>query len=210
MTSSPKVVFLGAVTPAKVDFGYHTSMLRLVGAPRSYDLIVKESPGGPMIVRRRNELFGEALRSLATHYLSVDSDIVFEPHQVEALLEHDLPIVGGHYRGIDVRDSKTPFPVANIRRKDGTLDHASYKTLGGKKGLKQVEAVGLGFTLIKREVLEALAPIQDFYPCREDIEPETGQALGEDVFFCLEAKKKGFQVWLDLDVKVGHLKVQML
>lgn len=200
-------VFLGFVNDGTVLTEFMLSVIKLMTDPERPELMVKPWGSGPNLSRSRNELFEYFLsETQATHFLSVDTDVVFEPRHLGMLLLRDKPIVGGRYIGLD-RLGK--FPVANVRRKDGLLDHASWKVLGGKSGLKRVEAVGFGFTLIQREVLEGLG-VRPLWPCAEIVDEKTGQSYSEDVTFCLRAKELGFETFLDLDVKLGHLKLNML
>jgi GT2 family glycosyltransferase len=183
------------------------SLLKLTNQ-RKYTLIVCANGSGPLIARARNELLARFLETEADYFLSVDSDIIFEPSILHELIQADKPIISAHYVGVDERGK---FPVANIRLQDGLLHKASYKTLGGRKGIKKVTAVGMGFCLIKREVLETLDPARGLlYPFAEVLDPETGQTWGEDVTFCIRAAEAGFESFLDLDAKVDHLKLAIL
>lgn len=61
--------------------------------------------------------------------------------------------------------------------------------------LFQCDAVGFGAVLIKRKVLEKV-PRPWFM---------SSTATGEDIYFCNEARKYGFEVWMDSRIKLGHL-----
>lgn len=61
--------------------------------------------------------------------------------------------------------------------------------------LFQCDAVGFGAVLIKRKVLEKVPR-----PWFMSTSP-----TGEDIYFCNEARKYGFEVWMDSRVKLGHL-----
>jgi hypothetical protein len=63
-------------------------------------------------------------------------------------------------------------------------------------GLFKVNASGGGF-LIKRRVLDALADPW--------IENSDTVYQNEDLVFCDKVRNAGFDIWVDLDVKIGHL-----
>ncbi|GAI93114.1 unnamed protein product, partial [marine sediment metagenome] len=56
---------------------------------------------------------------------------------------------------------------------------------------------GAGFLLVKREVFEKLP-----YPW---FSFEKG---GEDLYFCDKARENGFEIWADMSVLLGHLRLE--
>lgn len=66
-------------------------------------------------------------------------------------------------------------------------------------GLYKVDAVGFGLTAISRRVLENWDPSIPMFDCTE------GPILGHDLWFCEQARKQGFTVWLDSGIGSGHL-----
>jgi len=64
--------------------------------------------------------------------------------------------------------------------------------------LAPVDWVGAGALLVRRPVLEKMAPGPWFWP------DETGD--GEDITFCLKARAAGFRVYCDGRAQVGHLQ----
>ena len=62
----------------------------------------------------------------------------------------------------------------------------------------------MGFMLVKKGVFESLA-----YPWFRPLEKRIGDMTDftmEDVSFCLRAKEKGFKVYIDPQVRLGHEK----
>jgi len=109
-----------------------------------------------------------------------DSDIVADVEDVEKLRNSNLDIVSGSYehRGKSGMVCCTP---------DLPLDSF---------GLHELDYCGAGFLFIKKEVFQKLnKPYFFHYPD----EP------GEDIYFCREAKKAGFKVYVDCDCKVLHI-----
>lgn len=151
------------------------------------------SESGPAIPidEKRNRCVEKFLETDCTHLLFWDSDTIGVPGAVKKLLDADKPIIG-----------------ATIYKKGG--DHAPcfgfwvperqiYRTPVPflYNQLIPVDMVGTGFMLIKREVFEKIPP--PWFQCYEK-----GNAQ-EDVYFCLKAKKYGFQVYVDTGLSLGHI-----
>jgi len=64
-----------------------------------------------------------------------------------------------------------------------------------KDTMVECDAVGFGAVLIKRKVLQGVPPPRFMSTC----------GTGEDVYFCHQARKAGFQVFMDTSLKLGHL-----
>lgn len=141
------------------------------------------------------------------YILWIDSDSIFLPQQLERLLEHNKDIVGG----LQAFEGGQGFTCGNLNeeyfKKHGAMPFHTQDTLDReekKKGLVAVDYIGFGFLLIKKGVFEKLeypwfraewfkfGDIQDFSM--------------EDVGFCMWARKKGFKIFVDTEVRVGHLK----
>lgn len=196
------IIFIGFCHPGKVYTAWMESILGLLG---QFRVIIKGAEGGPLISRARNMLCEQFLKTEADYLLMTDTDVVFEPTDVQALLEAGKPIVGALYFGILGRNPNSTFPVA-LSYQDGvlqSLDDAPSK-------LTEVDGVGMGLTLIERSVIESLKPdSQSNEPFAETVWPNLDGTLrhhGEDAIFCLKAKEKGFQTWLEPKARVGHMK----
>lgn len=64
-----------------------------------------------------------------------------------------------------------------------------------KNKLVKCDAVGFGAVLINMRVIRGMAAPYFMNPNK----------TGEDISFCYEAKKKGFETWMDTRIKLGHL-----
>jgi len=133
-----------------------------------------------------------------SHFLFVDADIGFTMDNINALLAHDVPIVAGAYESRHDGDYIT----------GGGFDSVGNVTFLGKEasGTRSVEWVGAGFLLVKAEVFCELP-----YPWfrHEWVRTVLGGVehqvqTGEDVGFCISAKKQGFDILLDCDCVVQH------
>jgi hypothetical protein len=137
------------------------------------------------------------------YYLSLDADIAFTPEQLLKLIGLDKDVVGGAYIFRQDADKLVAGYFSNY----GTVEFADFLNATAT-GVKEVDWIGGGFTLIKAKVLEAM----DFPYYREEIVnytaksgDECGVWVGEDVGFCMGAKRAGFKIYCDCDCKVEHL-----
>ena len=149
---------------------------------------------GTLIANQRHELVKAAQEWGATHVMFIDSDIVFRPSHVIELINFNEPIVGAAY-------SKRLEPVIPTawHRIDDWNTHVNLKEQTDSH--IRVEAMALGFCLIRIDVFDALdLPwfILGF---------QNGQYTGEDIEFFRKCKQYNIPVWLDVKVsfEIGHL-----
>jgi hypothetical protein len=138
----------------------------------------------------------------------IDSDQIFKPDQLQTLINRNKDIVGGIY----AHEGGQGFAC-------GKIDLEFYKTNGYMEyytpdsikeiekiedNLMEVDFTGFGFLLIKNGVYEKLE-----YPWHRPEWFEIGDNYDftmEDVGFCINAKKAGFNIYVDPCVRVGHVK----
>lgn len=144
----------------------------------------------------RNELVKRCLDGSYSHLFFMDSDMSFPPYTLSRLLNHDKDIVGGLYT------VKTPpfNTVAFLDEDTGAKEWTSWNPENMQ--LKKVAGLATGCMLVKRQVLEALEwPYFEYRP-----DPEgRHKFMSEDVVFCIDARKKGFEIWCDPTVLCGHM-----
>ena len=134
----------------------------------------------------RNMTIRKALEGGYDYLLSVDTDLVLEPHTLQVLLEADKDCVAGLF-------------WTNGWSNAWMYDQASVndKPEWHRPGLYPVGGTGALF-LIKRKVLEAGV---DYTPI-----PNLRQAVfGEDRHFCIRAVCNGFKLWVDTHCQPVHL-----
>lgn len=159
-----------------------------------------------LIPRARNAIVAEFLSTDATHLMFIDSDIGFKPESIFKLLLDNLDVVGGLY------PKKTlPVSYAVNKKPDG-------KNFGD---FIEVDNVGTGFMLIKRQVIEKMIKnhpelkvnvSSDFYCKREKymyalfdtLIDENGDYLSEDYTFCYRWRKMGGSVYADASIQLTH------
>ena len=141
--------------------------------------------------KSRNDMVAKflCLHPDASYLLFLDSDMVFPRDALIRLYQHEAPIVGALYF------QKYPpfFPVAGCRiaREKTKAIHLLVQWQEGQ--LFPVDALGLGFTLIRRDVFQKIE-----YPWFEFKE------LSEDFEFMYKAQKAGFKVLLDSSILCLH------
>lgn len=142
-----------------------------------------------------------------THLMWFDSDHTFPSDTLLRLLSADKDIVGCLHR-----TREAPYHVVG-----SLLDQSPNIDIFNAGGLHRASVVGSGILLVKREVYEALeAPwyceTRDSTLAGTDrIDPDNCDGdISEDVYFCREATKAGFEIWCDLDLtyEIGHRGMQ--
>ena len=86
----------------------------------------------------------------------------------------------------------------------GTLK--AVEPVPNEKGLRRVDAVGGAFLLVPFEALNKLG--RPFFVNREAVHPEILRDeffRGEDIYFCDKCREAGIPMYVDLDLKIGHL-----
>jgi len=137
------------------------------------------------IIGARCRLVHKARELKATHLLFVDYDMFFAPDTIQKLLDNDKDIVGAAYNFRSLPKKSTAFP----------LDEEN------AQGLYKCHAIGTGLMLIKMEVFDKVS--EPWFQFGRDA--SGNMVRGEDVHFCLEAQKVGYDVWADDTLTVNHL-----
>lgn len=151
----------------------------------------------------------------ATHLLFIDADMSFDPHLVTDCLLFDEPLVGTIYP-----QRKVPLSWAG----SGTGEAQTVR----RAGFMQVEGVGFGCTLIRRDlVTKMLAMMPHLVDTRLHLHPagdtlrqaganrmirafekmdiaERG-LISEDLSFCIRWRQCGGEVWANINYKMSHV-----
>lgn len=134
-----------------------------------------------------NEYTGEKF----THILWLDDDHTFNPDLAVKLIDHDEDMVSALYFG----RTSPHYPVVYV--KDPNKDYEHFPLVETPNALFQCDAIGFGAMLMKRDVLDRV--------------PEPWFTLdwrcGEDIAFCMQAKKHGVKIFCDGTYKLGHIGV---
>lgn len=174
-----------------------------VAAPFAHSLSSMKNEGecfisfiiGSLIYESRNNFCKQALKTKADYVLWLDSDMVFESDVMERMhrhMEDGKDIVSGLYFR-----RRAPFTPVLYKELGGNGSYVEYPDYP-KDSVFEIGGCGFGCVMLKREVIEAVAFDSGnwFEPC---------DGYGEDLSFCVRAKRAGFKIWCDSTIKCGHV-----
>ncbi len=174
-------------------------------------LTVRRYRSTAAVDRTRCEMATAALAEKFDELFWIDSDIAFEPDDVERLRGHDLPIAGGLY-------AKKGAPGFAAYFEPGT----ERLEVGAGGGPRPVRYIGLGFLCTQRRVYEDMqrtfslpfcntrfgVPVVPYFlpmVIADDAHPGGYWYLGEDYSFCQRARSSGYEVIVDTAIRLGHI-----
>lgn len=189
-------VKIGVPARDTVMTGFAHSLAMLVGVSAANGLEVNlTTSAGTLICDQRNNLAKATVEEGCDYLLFLDSDMRFPSDTLLRLLAHEQAIVTANY---STRRSP-PEPVAFKRISTCEKLYTDPES----EGLEACAANGLGVALIHRSVFEAMERPWFFIPYI----PESDGHWGEDVWFCNQARKAGFETFVDHDLsrEVKHI-----
>ena len=165
------------------------SLIRLTGwlMEKHVDHTV-ELVAGTLVYMARDKLARKAVNDGYTHVLWLDSDMVFSEDIMEDLTFINQDFVCGAFQS-----RRPPY------------NSCIFKTLKPQERVKdyglepfRVEGCGMACTLVSTEIMKAV--LMQFGTCFVPMED-----FGEDLAFCVRARKLNYQIWCDPTVRVGHI-----
>lgn len=152
----------------------------------------------------RNELVRAALEHNSpfdnkpyTHFMWLDADHIFNNDLICQLARHmvlpEVDMVSALYFG----RCEPHLPIAYVQDTNPN-PYTHYPLIEVPNCLCEVDAVGFGAILTKRECFEKVADPWFM------MQGKNGEAIGEDMCFCVHAKQEGFRIFLDGQYKLGH------
>lgn len=149
-----------------------------------------------LVYDARNQLTQEAINKGFDYLLFIDSDMTFSADALDRLIADDKDIVSGVYYAR--KGNHFPVLFSKIRPKTIFGKPIAEKLNVVPNGLFEIKGCGMGMCLIK---VSALGKIFDRY--KEPFSPL--KLLGEDLSFCYRASKRGFKIYADANVELGHV-----
>ncbi|MBS3112538.1 hypothetical protein J4418_00430 [Candidatus Woesearchaeota archaeon] len=157
------------------------------------------------IVNSRNLLRQIFLNGDYDYFFSVEQDVILTSEIIPTMLSLQKEIVSGvYYKTKGALGFKVYYPVlmtacdenGNIieTNKDDCLIRDMYREEVEIGKLIKVEASGLGCVMIARRVLEKV-----------EFRYEEEKNAYDDMFFAIDTKKQGFQIWADTGLKCKHI-----
>lgn len=199
-----KKIMLGVPAYGGMHPQYVVSLCRLLAKTADMQPILHMIRGDSLVSRARNKITSAFLASDCDYLLQLDTDIEFSAERMRAMIDRELPIIGGTYFLKRIE----PIPCAN-----GLPDVEKKR----EDGLERVKFIGTGMLLVHREVFEAQVEqglveeyqadddetqgkrIWDFWRVGVQPDPISGRKryLSEDWYFCLNAAKAGYEIYCD-------------
>lgn len=178
---------------------------------RAYDPIVyfvrNKLLGGNVLSGRHQKPFQGQVDY--DYLMWIDSDVLCNIKQVLQLVKRDQPIVSGLYMMADgvnfatVKDWDTEY-----FGKNGSFKFLTEEDTKGVTDLMEVAYTGFGFMLIKRGVFESLE-YPWFRPVMHNLSAGNADVVdfsSEDSSVCWMLREKGYKIFVDPTVRVGHEK----
>lgn len=216
---------------------WHGSILRLLqGFAGRVGFREVPVDAGSYLARGRNLIVERFLQTDDEYLLFTDTDVVFQPEDLDLLLEADASIAGALY--FNAATGSAPYstalvpevaPVGDAEVPTGAYvpfelpelppppappgeeaDEAAIQAYGVEVAAYQalldgpdyqprvVAGVGMGLTLIKRQVVEAVCST---YKRPFEVEDDRD----EDLVFCLRAAEFGFETKVVPHARIGHV-----
>ena len=132
----------------------------------------------------------------------IDSDIAWDVEDFQKILESDLDIVGGMYR--TTTDGRIAAAFFDGAGQPTVVREQDFIMIDEK--LVEVYGLGFGFIAMKSGVFEKCDRPWFLMERIRWQHLDFDLNVGEDYSFCVNARRNGFKVWLDADVKLRHHK----
>ena len=147
--------------------------------------------GGCYVHKNRETLVKQAIEYDFTHLLFVDTDMYWQPGAVKQLLDAKKPIIGANYN-----ERRLPLtPTVKLMDKKGNVIAGNIP----KKPFK-AWAVATGFMLIDLSIMKDIPKPWFFFDTKD------GEFnMGEDIWFCEQVKKAGYDIWCEPTIEVLHI-----
>ena len=176
------------------------SLLELVNHNKDHELHILICEHGYTIAENRNYAAVQAQMAKSDYLFFCDDDMTFPPDTLDRLLSHKKEIVG-------VASNSRMLPLApTVGLMDEEGKYVKWDTLPKWKQklpeqLFEAYTVGTGIMLIDMKVFDEIDQPWFHFKVMKNGRIHTG----EDAFFCGQAKAKGYKIWCDPTIKVGHL-----
>ena len=186
-------VLLGMPCMRSIPFKTVVSLLRTAKKGAVEPFMVE----GSLVYDSRDAIAKFAIENDFDYVLYVDSDMVFDSEDLNRLLAHNADICTGLYVTRNGENTNVAYSrVIKGRRFPARESKLIVDTRSS--GYDRVAACGFGFCLIRTEVIKCMLKRY-----KSLFEPKW--SVGEDIAFCLRAQECGYEVYIDRDVKLGHI-----
>jgi hypothetical protein len=204
-----------------------TSSLNTLWETNKYDIIV--SPGVSSFVpfARMQTLGLSNLRGIDQKafdgmeydvFVSIDSDIVFTAQNLIDLIEatSEKDVVAGYYRMNDLKNLAVVKDWdINYFKKTGSFKYLQQEDIEQLKSEKFVKVAycGMGFIALTKTAIDSLS-YPYFHTELQEFKGQDGKLIrelcSEDVSFCKNLEKEGFEINIMPNLRVGHEKALII
>lgn len=192
------MIAVPAMEMVNAEFAQHLSMAAANMVAHGIKINCAFNIGSVITIARRN-LVDIFLKSDFDYIWWVDSDMKFPIDAPIRLLKRNKHIVGVNYR-------RRRFPNPNFTGMSGSAgNYTEFQTTDNSPDMELIDVLPHGCVLVKREVYEKIPHphyLQEFIP-------HLNLEIGEDIFFCQQAQKSGYEIWCDqeLSKEVSHIGI---
>jgi len=166
---------------------------------------------GSNIYGIRNKTFKIFKESRFGSLLLIDNDMVFHESILECLFQQDKDVIMPIFTnkaGNVYEINKKIIPMATVKQKNGQLRQLTRGEIESQADPMRIASNGFGMVLVKRRVIEEMTFPYCQGICLPEFENTENGVTGEDYYFCIEAIKKGFEIWLDPTQAIIHLGIK--
>ena len=201
-----KSVLIGMPVHGQINARTAMSLIRTVSecAKLGVKLEVEFIIGCSVVTMARNRVVDSFLKTDYSRLFWIDSDIGWRPEDFLRLLAltEKVDVVGALY---PMKSQDVIVPTAFDRRTEFDMNEF---------GLLHANGLGLGFCVMKREVVEKVAATKTKVIDRLGgiemadvfrLDTFKGYFRGEDMAFFADIREQGFAVWVDPTIRVQHI-----
>lgn len=192
------MIAVPAMEMVNAEFAQHLAMAAANMVANGIKINCAFNIGSVITIARRN-LVDIFMKSDFDYIFWVDSDMKFPIDAPIRLLKRNKPIVGANYR-------RRRFPNPNFTGMRGTSGKfTEFETRDDSPPMELIDVLPHGLVMVHRSVYEKIP--QPHY--LQEYIPELNLEIGEDIFFCQQAQKAGYEVWCDQELsrEVAHIGI---
>ena len=192
------MIAVPAMEMVNAEFAQHLSMAAAQLVANGIKINCAFNIGSVITIARRN-LVDIFLKTDFDYIWWVDSDMKFPIDAPLRLLSRDKDIVGCNYR-------RRRFPNANFTGMMGSNGkYSEFVTSDNSPAMELIDVLPHGCVLVKRHVYERIP--QPHY--LQEFIPSLNLEIGEDIFFCQQAQKSGYEIWCDQELsrEAAHIGI---
>ena len=192
------MIAVPAMEMVNAEFAQHLAMAAANLVANGIRINCAFNIGSVITIARRN-LTDIFLKSDFDYIWWCDSDMKFPIDAPIRLLKRNKDIVGVNYR-------RRRFPNPNFTGMSGQPgSYTEFQTTDNSPAMELIDVLPHGCVLVKRSVYETIP--QPHY--LQEFIPELNLEIGEDIYFCQQAQKAGYQVWCDQELsrETAHIVI---